>query len=62
MKIDERNPNFFLYSPFFISMATAAKFVLPIPIFLAYLVPLDVDVVPIKFHQFLFVPTMFNEA
>jgi hypothetical protein len=36
-------------------MATAAKFVLPIPILLAYLVPLDVDVdvVPIKFHQFL---------
>ena len=34
-------------------MATAAKFVQPIPIFLAYLVPLDVDVVPIKFHQFL---------
>ena len=29
---------------FFISMATAAKFVLPIPISLAYLVPLDVDV------------------
>ena len=28
---------------FFISMATAAKFVLLIPIFLAYLVPLDVD-------------------
>jgi hypothetical protein len=25
-------------------MATAAKFVLPTPIFLAYLVPLDVDV------------------
>jgi hypothetical protein len=43
-------------------MATAAKFVQPIPIFLAYLIPLDVDVVPIKFHQFLFVPTMFNEA
>jgi hypothetical protein len=35
-------------------MATAAKFVLPIPIFLAYLIPLDVDIVPIKFHQFLF--------
>ena len=35
-------------------MATAAKFVQPIPIFLAYLVPLAVDVVPIKFHQFLF--------
>jgi hypothetical protein len=37
-------------SPFFVSMATAAKFVQPIPIFLAYLVPLAVDVVPIKFH------------
>jgi hypothetical protein len=35
-------------------MATAAKFVQPIPISLAYLVPLDVDVVPYKFHQFLF--------
>jgi hypothetical protein len=35
-------------------MATAAKFVQPIPIFFgAYLLPLDVDVVPIKFHQFL---------
>jgi hypothetical protein len=32
---------------------SAAKFVLPIPIFLAYLVSLDVDVVPIKIHQFL---------
>jgi hypothetical protein len=31
-----------------------AKLVQPIPIYLAYLVPLDVDVVPIKFHQFLF--------
>jgi hypothetical protein len=40
--------------PFFVSMATAAKFVQPIPIFLAYLIPLDVDVVTIKFHQFLF--------
>jgi hypothetical protein len=28
-------------------MATAAKFVQPIPILLAYLVPLAVDVVPI---------------
>jgi hypothetical protein len=35
-------------------MATAEKFVQPIPIFLAYLIPLDVDVVPYKFHQFLF--------
>ena len=43
MKFDERNQNK-KNSPFLISMATAAKFVLPIPIFLAYLVPLDVDV------------------
>jgi hypothetical protein len=43
-----------LNPPFFVSMATAAKLVQPIPIFLAYLVPLDVDVVPINFHQFLF--------
>ena len=49
-------------SLFFVSMATAAKFVQPILIFLAYLVPLDVDVVPIKFRQFLFVPTMFHEV
>jgi hypothetical protein len=35
-------------------MATAAKFVQPIQIFLAYLVPLDVDVIPNKFDQFLF--------
>jgi hypothetical protein len=35
-------------------MATAAEFVQPIPIFLADLVPLAVDVVPNKFHQFLF--------
>ena len=44
----------FLNPPFFVSMATAAKFVQPILIFLAYLVSLDMDVVPIKFHQFLF--------
>jgi hypothetical protein len=43
-----------LNPPFFVSMATAAKFVQLIMIFLAYLVPPDVDVVPIKFHQFLF--------
>ena len=43
-----------LNPPFFVSMATTVKFVQPIPIFLAYLVPLDVDVVPIKFDQFLF--------
>jgi hypothetical protein len=40
--------------PFFVSMATAATFVQQIPIFLAYLVPIDVDVVLIKFYQFLF--------
>ena len=53
MKFNERNP-FFFKSPFFVSMATAAKLVQPIPICLTYLVPLDVDVVPIKFHLFLF--------
>jgi hypothetical protein len=35
-------------------MINTSKFVQPIPIFLAYLVPLDVDVVPNKFHQLLF--------
>jgi hypothetical protein len=40
----------FLNSSFFVSMATVAKFVQPIPIYLAYLVLLDVDVVPIKFN------------
>jgi hypothetical protein len=44
MKFDERNKKKFKIPPLFISMATAAKFILPIPIFLAYLVPLDVDV------------------
>jgi hypothetical protein len=54
MKFDEKIYFFFKTPLFFISMATAAKFVQPIAIFLAYLVPLDLDVVPIKFHQFLF--------
>ena len=36
--------NYFKSPLFLISMATAANFVIPIPIFLAYLVPLDVDV------------------
>jgi hypothetical protein len=35
-------------------MESAANFVQPIPIFLAYIVPLDVDVVPNNFDQFLF--------
>ena len=43
-----------LNPPFCVSMATAATFVQPIPIFFAYLFPLNVDVVPMKFHQFLF--------
>jgi hypothetical protein len=44
MKFDERNQFFFKSPPFLIFIATAAKFVLPIPIILAYLVPLDVHV------------------
>jgi hypothetical protein len=45
----------FFNPPFFVYMTTAAKFVQLIAIFLVYLVPLDVDdVVPIKFHQFLY--------
>jgi hypothetical protein len=38
-------------SSLFVSMATAAKFVQPIPICFAYLVPLALDVVPIKWYQ-----------
>ena len=37
-------------------MVAVGKFVQPIPIFLAYLVPLDVDVVPNKFHQLISKP------
>jgi hypothetical protein len=45
MKFDERNQKLKKNSLlFFISMPTAAKFVLPILIFLAFLVPSDVDV------------------
>jgi uncharacterized protein YvpB len=54
MKFDERNKKKIFNSSFLVSMATAAKFVQPIMIFLADLIPLDVDVVSIKFHQFLF--------
>jgi hypothetical protein len=45
----------FLKSPFFYFHGNCSK-VCPTDsdFFLAYLVPLDVDVVPIKFHQFLF--------
>ena len=37
-------------------MVAVAKFVQLIPIFLAYLVPLDVDIVPSKFHQLISKP------
>jgi hypothetical protein len=37
MKFDERNQKNFKIPPFFISMATAAKFVLLIPIFFTFL-------------------------
>ena len=43
MKFDEKS-KFFFNLPFFISIATAAKFVQAIAIFLAYLIQLDVDV------------------
>ena len=43
MKFDEKSKKK-LNPPFFISMATAAKFVQPIAIFLAYPIQLDVDV------------------
>jgi positive regulator of sigma E activity len=45
MKFDERNKKKIKITPFFFlfHMATAAKFILLISIFLAYLVPLDVD-------------------
>ena len=45
MKFDEKSKKKIKsIPPFFISMATAAKFVQPIAIFLAYLIQLDVDV------------------
>ena len=45
--------NFFLNPPSFISMATAVKVVLPIPIFiLAYLVPMDVQVTETLLQKF----------
>jgi hypothetical protein len=43
-------------------MATAAKFVQLIPIFLAYLVPLDVDVVPVKIHQYFKMAAVTNQG
>jgi hypothetical protein len=46
-----------LNPPFFVPMATVAKFVQLIPIFLAYLVPLDMDV---HFSQRLFNGNQWN--
>ena len=45
---------FIFKSHLFVSMATAANLPNRFQLFLTYLVPLDVDVLPIKFHQFLF--------
>ena len=53
---------FFFKSPLFCFHGNWGKICPTHSDFLAYLVPLDVDVVPIKFHQFLFVPTMFHEV
>ena len=54
MKFDERNPQT-IQIPSFVYMATVAKFVQSIPIFFFGLShSTKVDVVPIKFHQFLF--------
>jgi hypothetical protein len=45
MKLDRNNESkIILNTPFVVSMGAAAKFVQPIPNFLAYFVPLDVDV------------------
>ena len=44
MKFDKRNKKKLNHPLFFISMATAAKFVQPIAIFFAYLIQLDGDV------------------
>ena len=62
MKFDERNQNF-LNPPFFCFHGNCSN-VCPTDsdFFLAYLVPLDVDVVSIKFHEVMFVPTMFHEV
>ena len=51
MKFDERNP-FFFKSPLFCFHGNCGSLPNRFRFFLAYLVPLDVDVVPIKFHQF----------
>ena len=54
MKFDERKPSIFLIPPFLpwqLQKSLSNRF--RSFFFLAYLVPLDVDVVPYKFHQFL---------
>jgi hypothetical protein len=54
MKFDERNPKFFWFPPFSFLWQLRQSLSNRLRFFLAYLVPLDVDVVPNKFHQFLF--------
>jgi hypothetical protein len=44
MKFDKRNKKKLKIPPFLFPWQLGQKFVLPIPIILAYLVPLDVDV------------------
>jgi hypothetical protein len=53
MKFDERNPKCFLNPPFLFPWQLQQSLSNRSRLFLAYLVPLDVDVAPIKFHQFL---------
>jgi hypothetical protein len=52
MKFDERNQKNFEIPPFLFP-GNCGKVCPTDSDFFAYLVPLDVDVVPIKFHQFL---------
>jgi hypothetical protein len=53
-KFHERNPKFFLIPPFSFLWQLRQSLSNRLRFFLAYLDPLDVDVVPNKFHQFLF--------
>ena len=54
MKFDERNPKFVLIPPFLFPWQLWQSLSNRFRFFFTYLVPIDVDAVPIKFHQFLF--------
>jgi hypothetical protein len=54
MKFDERNPKNILIPPFLFLWQLQQSFSNRFRFFLAYLVQLDVDVVPNQFDQFLF--------